>query len=117
MIEWISALLLIIGSFFMFLAALGIYRFPDIYTRMHAATKASSFGAGLMLIGLILHLTDFWIIFEAIVVIVFIFMTAPVAAHMIGRAAYLIEVPLWENTVIDELKGQYDLKEKILHSK
>ena len=108
--EWIAAVLLVSGSIFMFLSALGTLRFPDVFTRMHAATKASSFGVGLMLAACVVYFSDGWTIIQSILIIVFIFLTAPVAAHMIGRAAYFLKVPLWEKTVVDELHDQYDLK-------
>jgi multicomponent Na+:H+ antiporter subunit G len=47
---------------------------------------------------------------------VFLFMTAPIAAHMLGRAAYSTGVPLWEHTIVDELSGHYDEKTHILSS-
>ena len=55
MIQWIAAFFLILGAFFMFLAGLGTFRFPDLYSRMHAATKAGSFGVGLMLTGFVIY--------------------------------------------------------------
>ncbi|MDW7679681.1 MAG: monovalent cation/H(+) antiporter subunit G [bacterium] len=108
-IEWITAVLLVLGAFFMFLAGLGILRFPDVFTRMHAATKASSFGTGLMLIATIAYFQQFFILIESLLVIIFIFFTAPVASHMLGRAAYLLRVPIWSGTIIDQLQGKYDL--------
>jgi multicomponent Na+:H+ antiporter subunit G len=49
-------------------------------------------------------------------VVVFIFVTAPVAAHMIARAAYFSSVPLWEGTLSDDLEGRYDERTHTLHS-
>ncbi len=98
-----AAIFLITGSFFMFLAGLGVWRFPDLFSRMHAATKAASFGIGLMLAGLmILYFSWTWLIFSALIIL-FVFITAPVAAHMLGRAAYLQDVPQYEGTIADEL--------------
>ncbi len=104
-IEWIVAILLVSGSLFMLIAAIGVVRFPDLYMRMHAATKAASFGILLMLLGVSIYLPIFNVIFEALMVLVFIFMTAPISSHMIGRVAHLLQVPLWEKTSIDELAG------------
>lgn len=115
--EIIASAFLVSGAIFMFLSALGTFRFPDIFTRMHAATKASSFGSGLMLIAIIIYIGGIGVIISAVLTIVFIFMTAPVASHMIGRAAYFRGVPLWENTVVDELKGRYDPDNYTLASK
>lgn len=112
--EWIAAIMLVFGAIFMFLSALGTLRFPDLFTRMHAATKASSFGIGLMLAAGVVYFSDGWTVGQSLLIIIFIFLTAPVGSHMIGRAAYLLKVPLWEQTAVDELKNKYDLKTKTL---
>lgn len=106
-IEWMAAILLVAGSVFMLLSALGTLRFPDIFTRMHASTKASSFGVGLMLSACVIYFNDSWTIAQALIIIIFIFLTAPISAHMIGRVAYLLKVPLWEKNVVDEMEDQY----------
>ncbi len=114
--EWICAILLVSGALFMFVAALGVVRFPDLFTRMHTATKSASFGSVLMLCAVAVYFGDVWVIFETILVIFFIFLTTPVGAHMIGRVAYLLGAPLWEGTVIDELKGRYNMRKRVLES-
>jgi multicomponent Na+:H+ antiporter subunit G len=53
-------------------------------------------------------MNDFGVAVRAVLTIAFFFLTAPVAAHMIGRAAYFIGVPLWQGTIVDELSGHYD---------
>ncbi|GET27112.1 monovalent cation/H(+) antiporter subunit G [Prolixibacter sp. NT017] len=110
--EWISAILLVLGAFFMLLAAIGVLRFPDLYIRMHSATKASSFGALLMLVAVSIHFPVAYVIIEAALVIIFIFLTAPVASHMIGRIAHLLKVPKWEKTTVDELENRIDYDEE-----
>jgi multicomponent Na+:H+ antiporter subunit G len=112
--EWVVAFFLLSGSFFMLMAAIGIVRFPDILLRMHAATKAPSFGALLMLTAVCFHFGALYVIWESLLVVVFIFLTSPVASHMIGRAAYLRDVPLWDKMKIDELKGKYDKQDDTL---
>ena len=114
--EWTSAILLVSGSLFMFVAALGVIRFPDLFTRMHAATKAASFGVGLMLIAVAIYFSETWVFIQVVLVIGFIFLTAPVASHMIGRAACFLQVPLWHGTIVNDLDGQYDLENKCLNS-
>jgi multicomponent Na+:H+ antiporter subunit G len=104
------SLLLIVGSIFMFLASLGIVRFPDLFTRMHAATKAPSFSMGCILIAVSIHFADFIVLFQSLIILFFIFLTLPIGAHMIGRAAYLVKTPLWDKNVIDQLKNCYDPK-------
>jgi len=107
---FVSIGLLILGSFFMALAGLGLYRMPDLFTRMHAATKGASLGVGLMLIAAALGFWDMSVATKALVTTAFIFLTAPVAAHLLGRAAYATRIPVWAGTVIDEGRGKIGLK-------
>ena len=105
----LSAFFLIAGSFFIFVASFGMLRFPDIYTRMHAASKSISLGIGTLLIGAIIHFATILIILKAIAVVIFIFMTMPVAAQMISRVAYRRKVYMWDKTRIDEMRdNRYD---------
>lgn len=108
MIEIISGVLLLLGSLFILLSAIGLLRMPDLFTRMSATTKASTLGIGLVLIGTAIFWMDIGIATRAIAIILFLLLTAPVAAHIIGRSAYFDKVPLWDKTHIDELKGKYD---------
>ena len=112
--EIISLVFLLIGAFFMFLAGWGLLRMPDLFLRMSAATKASTLGAGFMLLGAAVHFTDLGSISRSLATIVFIFLTAPVAAHRIARAAYFDYVPLWSGTKTDQLIGQYDERSHLL---
>jgi multicomponent Na+:H+ antiporter subunit G len=96
------------GTFFMVVAALGVLRMPDLLMRMHAATKAGTLGAGLVLLGVAVFYGELGIAMRAVATVVFLFLTAPVAAHMIGRAAYFVGIELWHGTFIDEIRGQYD---------
>lgn len=106
--EAATALLLFAGAAFMLLSAIGILRMPDLYTRMSATSKAASLGSGLMLLGVAVHFQSVAVTTRALAAIVFIFLTVPVAAHVIGRAAYQFGVPLWSHTQRDELRGKYD---------
>lgn len=108
MIEILTAILLVAGAAFMLIAGLGVWRMPDLLTRMHATTKAGVLGAGLMLLGVVVFFAEVNVFVRALAVIVFVMLTAPVAAHVIGRAGYFVGVPLWEHTLKDELKGRYD---------
>ena len=114
--EIVSCVLLLLGAAFMLVASLGIFRMPELFTRMQAATKSSSLGAGLMLLGVVACFGDVGITTRALATIVFIFLTAPVPAHMLGRVAYLLGVPLWEGTIVNELRGKYNLEKKTLSS-
>lgn len=112
----ISILLIIIGALFMFVAALGVFRMPDLFLRMSATTKAATLGAGFILLAAAVYFNDFGVTTRALATIVFLLITAPVAAHMIGRAAYFNGVPLWEGTIVDELRGRYDERTHLLDS-
>lgn len=104
-IDLITALILVSGGLFALVAAVGVLRLPDVLIRMHASTKAGTLGCGLILVALAVHSGETTVITRAIVAIVFLLLTAPIAAHMIGRAAYRTGAPLWKGTVIDELKS------------
>lgn len=78
-----------IGSFFLVIAALGIIRLPDSYCRMHASTKAASLGIGFLLLGTAVFFADTMVSTKALIIVVFIFLTAPVAGHLLGRAAHV----------------------------
>lgn len=115
-LDWVICFLLVSGAFFIFISGLGIMRLPDVFTRMHAATKASSFGSGQIMVAVALYFLDPWVVLKCVLVVIFIFATAPVAAHMLGRACYFLRIPMWPGTVVDELKGKYDLKKHTLKS-
>lgn len=103
----ICAILLTTGTAFMVLAGIGVLRMPDILLRMSTTTKASTLGVGCILLATALYFRDSATITRSFAAIVFLFLTAPVSAHMIGRAAYFMGVPLWRRTKIDELAGKY----------
>lgn len=106
--EIISGILLLAGSLFILISAVGLLKMPDLFTRMSATTKASTLGIGLVLIGTAFFWVDIGIAARAIAIILFLLLTAPVAAHIIGRASYFDNIYIWEKTHIDELKGKYD---------
>jgi len=93
---------MLLGSAFAFIAAVGVLSMPDVYMRMHAATKAGTLGAGFMLMALAVYFGGLGVVVEALAVFSFLLLTAPVAAHAIGRAAYLSGVPLWHRTQFDD---------------
>ena len=97
------------GTAFMLIASIGLLRLPDLYTRMHALTKAGTLGVGLVLISAPVAFGTVSVTTRALVAIVFVLLTAPVSAHMIGRAGYLGEVDLWEETAFDDWKADYDI--------
>lgn len=102
----IIILLLLFGSFFILSGSVGIIRFPDIYTRLHAATKASTLGLAGILIGafIFLYLEHSILSGKLLLALLFILMTAPISAHMISRAAHKVGV----KPVIKERKDAYE---------
>lgn len=96
------AILLSGGTLFALIAAIGVVRLPDIYMRLSAASKASTLGASLILIGVALFFDSTAVTGKIVAIIAFTLLTAPVAAHMLGRAAYFSGEPLWEKSVLDQ---------------
>ena len=105
--EILISILLVIGSFFMLVAGLGMLRMPDLFLRMSCSTKAATIGVGTLLFALALYFVNLGVATRALATICFIFLTAPVGAHRIGRIAYLVGVQLWDGTIKDELQGVY----------
>ena len=91
----VATLLVVVGAFFLVIGTVGLLRFPDVYNRLHATTKAATLGAAsIFLAGFV-----FWGPQEygltSLVGIVFLFMTAPTGAHMISRSAHRMGVPFF----------------------
>ncbi len=108
MSDLIATLAVVLGTAFGLLSAVGILRMPDVYIRLQVASKASSLGIALLMLGVAAHFGELSVTVRALLVVLFLFMTAPVAAHVIGRAAYLTGVPLAPGSEPDELAGAYD---------
>ena len=102
--EILICVFLLIGGLLSLVAAVGVIRLPDLFTRMHAATKTGTVGVASITIAVMLHFDNITVTSRGILVIAFFLLTAPVAAHMIGRAAYRSGVSLWILTRIDEWK-------------
>jgi multicomponent Na+:H+ antiporter subunit G len=102
MTDVLTAILWLAGALFALLAAVGVLRMPDVFTRMQTSTKASTLGLGCLLAGAALQFADLSSVARAATIGAFVMLTSPVAAHVIARAAYLTDVPLWEGTAIDE---------------
>ena len=96
MITFISSALLLLGALFALVAAIGVVRMPDIYCRMHAATKAGAFGVSLILLALCVAIPTLRVCIQSILIIAFFYLTAPVAAHLIGRVGIIHKLPLWK---------------------
>lgn len=105
--SWIVIILLLCGTFFTVVASIGILRMPDLYMRMSATTKAATLGVGFMLVAAAVFFEDVSVTSRSVVAILFVFLTAPVGAHMIGRAAYIYGIKLWDKSKKDDLKEKY----------
>lgn len=103
-------ILLLIGTVFMFLASYGVVRLPDVFTRMQATSKAATLGVGCVMLSVSIYFGELGVVTRAIGVVLFTFLTAPVASHMIGRAAYISGAEVWKGTVVDELRDKYDMQ-------
>ncbi len=99
----LSAVLLLSGVALALIAGLGLVRFPDVFSRMHAATKPTTLGVLLVTVGAALQVDSGDDRVKLLLVAAFQFLTAPVAAHMIGRAAYRTGAGAREELVVDEL--------------
>jgi len=102
--ELASVILLLSGCFLILISAIGILRMPDVYMRLSVTTKASTLGLTLIALSLILHFMSIDLAFRLLLLIFLIMLTSPIAAHLIGRAAYKTNVKLWRKSVIDEAK-------------
>lgn len=105
-LDGLSAVLLLSGSLLAVVAGLGLVRFPDLFSRMHAATKPATLGIALILIGAALRVEDGGDKAKLLLVGAFQFLTAPIAAHMIARSAYRAGDGGLEDLVIDELRDE-----------
>jgi len=112
-LDLLSVALMTIGALLLLLAAIGVVRMPDLFLRMSATSKASSLGAGCVLLAVAVSAEHAGVAWRALAGVAFLFLTAPVASHMIGRAAYLSGVPLFAGTVCDDLRGRYDAEHRL----
>lgn len=117
MTDFIVAICVLLGSFLGLLASIGLNRMPDFLTRMHATTKAGALGVGLLVIAfVIVFWEDTAIVVRACAVVVFIMVTAPIAAHVLARTSYFVGVEVWDGTVKDAIKERYDMETHQLSS-
>ncbi len=103
MITALISAFILLGSAFFLIAAIGVVRFPDLLTRMHAATKAGAFGGALLLLAGAGYFATFGVVTKCALILIFFYLTAPVAGHMLGRAGYRARVPLAPQTHHDDL--------------
>jgi multicomponent Na+:H+ antiporter subunit G len=93
-IEVVSGVLLAAGALFVVSGAVGLLRFPDFYTRTHAAGVTDSAGAGLILLGLLLQVSSWQTAVRLLIILFFMALTSPTATHALAQAARRDGVPL-----------------------
>ncbi|AHF01942.1 MULTISPECIES: Na+/H+ antiporter subunit G [Thiomicrospira] len=100
MLEFILSLLILIGAFFTLVGSIGLYKLPDFYMRLHGPTKATTLGVGAILIASAVFFTvrGEGISLHELLVTVFLFITAPVSAHLMAKAALHIKTKRLERT-------------------
>ena len=79
------------GLFFLMVGSIGLIRLPDVFSRMHATTKADTLGAGLVLIGMMLWQGFSFLTFNILIILLFVWITNPTAAHFIAKTQYMLE--------------------------
>jgi multicomponent Na+:H+ antiporter subunit G len=87
LLDWVTGLLLIVGGLFTLTASLGMLRLPDLYTRMHAASKAGTLGSCVMLLALALAADDATVSTRALAGVLFFVLTVPISSHLLAKAA------------------------------
>jgi multicomponent Na+:H+ antiporter subunit G len=95
-VEVLSGVLLGAGALFVFSGGLGLLRFPDFYTRNHAVGVTDSAGAGLILAGLLLQPITWQTAVRLLIILLFLTLTSPTAAHILAHAARRDGVPVWQ---------------------
>ena len=112
MTEIIISLLLLLAAIVVLLAAIGLLRLPDLPTRMHATTKSGVLAIVFIMLAVGIYFARTDITARVLAIILFTLVTAPIAAHAIGRAGYLSGIALWSETTRDDLKDYYHEQEK-----
>lgn len=103
--EFVGAWLVGAGVVFSALGVFGLYRMPDVYTRIHAGAKVIAIGSAFALLGLAI-LSPYEIALRAIAVLIFLYLTTPIATHATARAAHRRKEPMTKETVMDELASR-----------
>ncbi len=96
LIEYISSLLLVIGAFFFLAGTLGLLRFPDVYTRLHALTKADNVGLGFIVLGLSLQADSLFVVGKLLLIWVLVLLSGSSVAHLIAKRALQKGAHLWK---------------------
>lgn len=106
---YLTGVLCLIGAFFVLVAAIGVLRLNDLYMRMHAASKAGTLGSGVLLVALAVYSADSAIVLRALAGVVFFLLTAPISAHLLARASYIVgykPCDLTKSDALSQLEGK-----------
>ncbi len=103
-LDVVSAILMLSGALIAVIAAIGLHRLPDVYARMHVATKPATLGITLCLSGAALRADSTSTATKLVLAIVFQLVTTPAAGHLLGRAAHAARAPVSKYTFLDELR-------------
>ena len=111
-VSFLIGFFILVGALLSLIATFGVIRLPDVYTRNHAASKASTLGVMSVLLGTFLYFYALEGHFNSrlLLGIVFLFMTSPISSHLINRAAYNTGTKLWDKSIRDDLK-EYNNKQ------
>ncbi|GAB4520880.1 MAG: hypothetical protein Tsb0013_24360 [Phycisphaerales bacterium] len=101
-LDLLAALALLVGLFFMSVGALGVFRMPDAYHRIHAASKCTTLGLTGMLVAACLHLGGVNITSKAVITIVFTFIATPIGSHLLSKAAHAGGAAQWRGPLSAE---------------
>lgn len=102
-VDILALICLLIGLFFMIVGAVGIVRLPDVYHRIHAASKATTLGLLGLLLAAALHVGTFGVATKALLTLIFAFVATPVGSHMLAKAAHRDDAGQWDGTLADDL--------------
>lgn len=96
MSDWLSLVLTLAGAFFFVAGTVGLLRFPDVYTRLHALTKADNLGLGLTVLGLAVQAGSWFLVCKLVLIWILAMVSSATACHLVARAALRAGVQPWE---------------------
>ena len=105
-VDLLAAVAMLVGTFFMVITGVGLVRFPDVYTRMHAAGKAGTIGIALLILAPTVYFapSEPFVSLRGVLAIVFQFLTTPGATYLLAHASYVTSYPTHDGTELDELR-------------
>lgn len=110
MLDWILAACVLTGAFFTLVGSIGLYKLPDFFMRLHGPTKATTLGVGAILIASVLYFSfrDEGVSLHEILVSIFLFITAPVSAHLMAKAALHVKLKQLKGTQGEDVLARWN---------